>query len=141
MALSSLPGIYSCWSCEGHHGPEEQDSVPGTATIWRLPRVFFFTDRQPLVHLLGRYLSDLFFAGRIAVRWRTAMVVTNKTFEQVYALEPDQRVPLIENQVRLSDLQKDAVAIGSGLREALLASADAYLERLDGQLGDTAITD
>lgn len=75
-------GVFdTCWSCEGHLGPDGR--------LWKPPSLWFYARSQAHLRLLAAGLASLRAAGRLAAEWR--IFVTHSEADNpdtMFALEP-----------------------------------------------------
>jgi hypothetical protein len=106
-------GIFTpCWSCEGHNDP--------AGNLWKIPRVWFYSDSVVHVRALANAMHELFLARRLSASW-----IVNLTFshpdnpDTTFSLEPKFSETLF-----LPELQNDLKNISEGLHNHFYQSCD-----------------
>jgi len=106
-------GVFdTCWSCEGHNGPDGK--------LWKTPKVWFRAESQVHLGLLGQCLHDLRLTGAIKAVWQVTLVsVDDQDVETLFCMEPR----IEERATELSALQADAQAIAARLPDLMVKQA------------------
>ncbi len=117
--LNSLYQFQACWSCEGHRDHNNK--------LWKLPQVSFYATSPLYPQLLSNYLNRLLFQKRLLYPWAVNFTTYGQTMANTYCLEP-KMAPDAEMDLDL--LQKDLVAIGTGLSDNIRNDAFAMLKGL-----------
>ncbi len=103
--MNRLGFFRPCWSCEGHMGKD--------GTLWKTPRVWFYSASQVHVRLLAESLQELRIQKRLKVPWRVGVTFSDEgNLDTTYALEPD--MGLLSN-AGLDALQNDVAVIAEHL--------------------------
>jgi len=98
-----------CWSCEGHLGKD--------GSLWKVPRVWFYSSSQIHVRLLAEALYKLSFHKFLKVPWRVGVTFSDEdNRDTTYTLEPD--LSQLGN-AGLEALQGDAAVIAEHLSAAI----------------------
>lgn len=122
FALSEVPAISPCWSCEGHLDAQGQ--------LHRLPSVWFTCHALAYPSLLAEALSALSAKRVLKHNWQIAAVHCGSALEPVFAIEP--RVG--GTDAGLDALHADIQALSARLRDRLQVLAAAHIARLDARL-------
>lgn len=102
-----------CWSCEGHLGPD--------GTLWKLPRVWFYSESTVHVRLLSDGLSRLRHGNRLHADWRVIVTFSDPDNpDTTFSLEPAAFEPA---EVTLAALQDDVREIARSLRTMITGEA------------------
>lgn len=125
-ALSELPLLSSCWSCEGHRDAE--------GALHRLPSVWFSS--QSLVHprLMAELFTQLKAKGILQHNWQVAAVDSGSALDCVFSIEPR----LDGEDASLEVLHADIKALSRGLKNSLHSLALRHIARLDAELAAAA---
>lgn len=115
-------GLFTpCWSCEGHLGTD--------GTLWKFPRVWFYSDSTTHVRLLADGLKDLEIDKKLSARWQIVVTFSDAdNSATTYSLEP---VVSTDESLQLSALQHDVEVIARSL-EGLIVGQAAVLQKATG---------
>lgn len=111
--LKKLGVFHPCWSCEGHANQ--------AGAIWKIPRLWFYSDSVVHARALADALGRLHAAGRLAARWH--LVLTHSDAgnpDTTFSLEPE---PAAEQSLR--SLQGDLRVMAEELARHFWAACDA----------------
>ncbi|WP_420347418.1 hypothetical protein [Pelagibius sp.] len=122
FALSEVPALSPCWSCEGHLDAEGR--------LHRLPSVWFTCHALAYPSLLAEALAALSAKRVLKHTWQVAAVHCGSQFEPVFAIEPR----IDAGDVSLSGLHADILALAANLRDRMHSLAAAHIARLDARL-------
>ncbi len=115
--MNQLGFFRSCWSCEGHLGKD--------GSLWKAPRVWFYSASQVPVRLLAESLQELRFRKCLKVPWRVGVTFSDEDNpDTTYALEPDMGQL---GNAGLDALQNDAAVIAEHLRTVIKEQARKLL--------------
>jgi hypothetical protein len=119
-------GIFEpCWSCEGHLGP--------SGVLWKLPRVWFYSESSIHVRMLVDGLKELETAGKLDHRWRITVTFSDPDNpETTFSLEP---VVSSDHASVLSNLQQDVIVIARSLH-GLITKQGRRLQRDTSRMRD-----
>ncbi len=99
--------FYPCWSCEGHNDP--------SGSLWKIPRVWFYSDSVVHVRALANAVEHLFTQNRLSARWGVILTHSDANNpDTTFSLEPRHD----STQLRLDDLQSDVKTISEELASA-----------------------
>lgn len=103
-------GIFEpCWSCEGHLGP--------TGDLWKLPRVWFYSESTVHIRLLVDGLKDMHIAGDLTHDWQVVVTFSDPDNpETTFSLEP---VVETGQASLLPKLQADANVIAKSMEKLI----------------------
>lgn len=102
-----------CWSCEGHQSPD--------GSVWKIPRVWFYSDSEVHLRLLSDGLKDLRIAKRLNCPWQVAVTFSDpENPETTFSLEP---AVAPDPTYALAALRKDAMTIACLLQDILNGKA------------------
>jgi hypothetical protein len=114
--LKRLAVFHPCWSCEGHDN--------GSGQVWKLPRIWFYSNSVVHIRALAEAVDRLFAAGRVSARWRVVLTYSDPDNpDTAFSLEPEP-----DGGRTLSELQADACALAEGIAVQFRAAC----ERLAG---------
>ncbi len=115
--LKKLGVFHPCWSCEGH------DDAAGK--LWKIPRVWFYSDSVVHVRALAEAIDRLYGAGRLSARWQLVLTFSDPANpDTTFSLEPE---PAADRA--LSGLQADLLAMAEELPRQFWGACDALAAR------------
>jgi hypothetical protein len=111
--LKKLGVFYPCWSCEGHTDP--------AGRVWKIPRVWFYSDSVVLARALADAIERLHAARRLAARWHLVVAHSEAgNLDTTFSLEPE---PAAEQPLR--SLQGDLRVMAEELARQFWGACDA----------------
>lgn len=115
-------GLFTpCWSCEGHMGHDGK--------LWKLPRVWFYSESETHVRLLAGGLKELEFGKKLNTRWQVVVTFSDDDDpETTYSIEP---VDLSGGGPPLAKLQQDVATIAGALDSIIASQAAGVRENMD----------
>ncbi len=103
--VSRLGVFETCWSCEGHNGPD--------GTLWKTPKVWFRAEAQVHLTLLARCLAALRQGGELGAPWQVTLISADQAdAEALFCIEPRLEHPSASG---LADLQADVRTLAARL--------------------------
>jgi hypothetical protein len=115
FAMTRVAAFQPCWSCEGHLGLDGK--------LWKVPRVWFYSETMVAVRLLTDGLGDLARTGKLQTSWRVSVTYSDpKNAETTFSLEPSR--PFDEAN-GLAKLQEDMSIIAEALSATMHSQAQA----------------
>ena len=118
--LTRLGVFRTCWSCEGHNGPDGE--------LRKVPRVWFYAESVLHLRVLAEALREIGFAEKLRVPWQVAATFSDPDNPgSAFSLEPN----LTLVSARLADLQGDMGVIAEKLGPAVTHCARALRSSLD----------
>jgi hypothetical protein len=122
--MARLGVFQTCWSCEGHNGPDGE--------LRKVPRVWFYAESVLHLRVLAEALKEIGFAEKLRVPWQVVATFSDPDNPgSAFSLEPN--LTLISTS--LTDLQRDIDVIAEKLGPAVTRCARALRASLDAPLG------
>jgi hypothetical protein len=114
--LKKLGVFEPCWSCEGHRGSNGE--------LWKIPRVWFFSDSVVHVRALAVAVGHLFDTGSLSARWHIILTHSDLNNPQTtFSLEPVQG----QGELDLEKLQSDTLHIARALEPGFTLACEKLI--------------
>jgi hypothetical protein len=111
--LKKLGVFHPCWSCEGHTNQ--------AGDLWKIPRIWFYSDSVVHVRALADAIDRLYAARRLSTRWHLVLTHSDAANpDTAFSLEPE---PAADSS--LSGLQGDLRVLAGELGRHFLLACDA----------------
>ena len=111
--LKKLGIFHPCWSCEGHTNQ--------AGDVWKIPRVWFYSDSVVHVRALADAVDRLYAARRLSARWHLVLTYSDAANpDTTFSLEPEATA-----DVSLSTLQSDLRVMAGDLGPQFLLACNA----------------
>lgn len=115
--LKKLGVFHPCWSCEGHNDP--------AGNVWKIPRVWFYSDSVVHVRALAEAIDRLHAARRLSARWQLVLTYSDAgNPDTTFSLEPE---PAADKPLR--SLQGDLRVMAEELSRQFWGACDALAAR------------
>jgi hypothetical protein len=115
--LKRLGVFHPCWSCEGHTNAAGQ--------VWKIPRVWFYSDSVVHARALAEAIDRLHAARRLAAHWHLVLTYSDAANpDTTFSLEPQ---PAAEQLLRR--LQGDLRVMADELSRQFWLACDALAAR------------
>jgi len=91
--------------------------------VWKIPRVWFYSDSVVHVRLLSEGLHDLRIKNQINVPWQVVLTRSDPDNpDTTFSLEP---APIHALEANIEDLRSDAATIADNLGKIMSGNAEA----------------
>jgi hypothetical protein len=112
-ALKQLEVFTPCWSCEGHNDNQ--------GNLWKIPRVWFYSDSQVHVRLLAETVDHLYVKRLLNVRWHVGVSTAEPgSAHTMFHLEP---VAGQTEETNLDSFRADVRLLADNIPEMVINAA------------------
>ncbi|MCF8476557.1 MAG: hypothetical protein K9G60_05980 [Pseudolabrys sp.] len=115
--IKKLGVFHPCWSCEGHANQ--------AGDIWKIPRVWFYSDSVVHVRALADAVDRMHADRRLSTRWHLVLTFSDPgNPDTTFSLEPEPAA-----NEPLHSLQADLRAMADDLAPRFWHACDALVAR------------